>query len=548
MNLTDTFTQESVSPVFVRRPQCLLQSDIDVHARLGISPDILTRAQVRRVDDSEARDILGKSHSKPGHFDGVEYPYLDPKTGRRVTSSIRLDRASLKPDGTPDKKYVRPYGDNRHLYFAPGAGALLEDPSVPVVIVEAEKSALAITSAAQGTGRQVLAIALGGCWNWKGTVGKAPDANGVRCSVTGPLSDFDHIMWTDRRAIVLFDARPNDSVQASRRQLGRHLTMRGADVRDAHLPDDDQHINGPDDFVGLRGNRALWQVIDQAQAIDFERDDKGCIIRNSFDNIRLALKKLGTTLSYDEFAGVTLIDGQPADDVGLNRLWVSIDDAFKFRPIRDTLVVLMDVDARRSPVHPVREYLESLVWDATPRLDAWLTTYGGAEASEYVSAVGKLVLMAAVRRVLQPGCKFDELLVLESKQGTLKSSALRALCPNDQWFSDDLPLGTESKQVIERTAGKWIIEAAEMHGNRGRETEQLKAFLSRQVDGPVRLAYARLPTTVARQFVLVGTTNSTSYLKDSTGGRRFWPVSRRYDKTATNSGLRRRSGRASTIP
>jgi hypothetical protein len=143
----------------------------------------------------------------------------------------------LKPDGTPDKKYVRPYGDNRHLYFSPGAGALLEDRSVPVVIVEAEKSARAITSAAQSTGRRVLAIALGGCWNWKGTVGKAPDANGARCSVTGPLSDFDHIMWTDRRAIVLFDARPNDSVQASRRQLGRHLTMRGADVRDAHLPD-----------------------------------------------------------------------------------------------------------------------------------------------------------------------------------------------------------------------------------------------------------------------------------------------------------------------
>ncbi len=241
---------------------------------------------------------------------------------------------------------------------------------------------------------------------------------------------------------------------------------------------------------------ALWQVIDQAQAIDFERDDKGCIIRNSFDNIRLALKKLGITLSYDEFAGVMLIDGQPADDVGLNRLWVSIDDAFKFRPIRDTLVVLMDVDARLHSVHPVQHYLDQHVWDGVPRIDTWLSTYGGAEASEYVNAVGKLVLLAAVRRVRQPGCKFDELLVLESKQGTMKSSALRALCPDDQWFTDDLPLGTESKQVIERTAGRWIIEAAEMHGNRGRETEQLKAFLSRQVDGPVRLAYARLPTTV----------------------------------------------------
>ena len=153
-----------------------------------------------------------------------------------------------------------------------------------------------------------------------------------------------------------------------------------------------------------------------------------------------------------------------------------------------------------------------------------MTTYGEATPSDYVSAVGKLALIAAVRRVRQPGCKFDELLVLESEQGTMKSSALRALCPNEAWFSDDLPLGIESKEVIERTAGKWIIEAAEMHGNRGRETEQLKAFLSRQIDGPVRMAYARRATKAPRQFILIGTTNATAYLKDSTGGRRFWPV------------------------
>ena len=103
MNSTDTFAQETVAPVFVKGQQFLPQSDVDAHTRLGISPDILTRAQVRRVDDREARDVLGKSHSKPGYFDGVEYPYLDPKTGRRVTSSIRLNQPSLKPDGRHNK-------------------------------------------------------------------------------------------------------------------------------------------------------------------------------------------------------------------------------------------------------------------------------------------------------------------------------------------------------------------------------------------------------------------------------------------------------------
>jgi predicted P-loop ATPase len=136
-----------------------------------------------------------------------------------------------------------------------------------------------------------------------------------------------------------------------------------------------------------------------------------------------------------------------------------------------------------------------------------------------------LPLIAAVRRVRQPGCKFDELLVLESAQGRFKSSALRVLCPDESWFSDDLPLGVDSKLVIERTSGCWLLEAAELHGHRGKEAEAVKAFLSRQTDGPVRLAYGRLPVTVPRQFVIIGTTNSSAeYLKDATGARRFWPV------------------------
>ena len=206
----------------------------------------------------------------------------------------------------------------------------------------------------------------------------------------------------------------------------------------------------------------------------------------------------------------------------IERLWVEIDDTFKFRPTIVTLRRLITDSAHRTVGHPVREYLDAQQWDGTPRLDTWLSTYGGAKPCAYVDAVGALVLIAAVRRVRTPGVKFDELLVLESPQGTQKSTALRALCPRDDLFSDDLPLGVDSKHVIERTCGKWIIEASEMHGHRGRETEQLKAFLSRQVDGPVRLAYGRESTTVPRQFVLVGTTNTrTGYLKDTTGSRRI---------------------------
>lgn len=266
----------------------------------------------------------------------------------------------------------------------------------------------------------------------------------------------------------------------------------------------------------------------------FTRGKYGAILSDNLDNVRLALQQVNAVLMYDEFRREVLINGDPAEDLAIDRLWVTIDDCCKFRPSKELLRTIVATEAIRTPVHPIREYVDGLIWDRKSRLDHWLVTYAGASDSPYVQAVGALPLIAAVRRVRTPGAKFDELLVIESAQGKDKSTALRALCPDESWFSDDLPLGVDSKQVIERTTGKWILEASELHGNRGREVEALKAFLSRQIDGPVRLAYGRLPVSVPRQFVLVGTTNaSIGYLKDTTGGRRFWPVQvERFDVAA----------------
>ena len=271
-----------------------------------------------------------------------------------------------------------------------------------------------------------------------------------------------------------------------------------------------------------------------SRSSDFKRDERGSVIAGNLDNIRIGLVRLGIRPVFDEFSRDIRISGRPVDDIDVERLWVSYSDAFGWRPSRENLRTMLVSVAHAAVVHPVREYLDSLVWDGRPRLATWLIQYGGAPDSPYVRAASTLPLIAAVRRVRAPGAKFDELPILEGDQGTGKSTGLRALCPNDDWFSDDLPLGVDSKQIIERTAGRWLIEAAELHGNRGREAEALKAFLSRQVDGPVRLAYGRMPTTVPRQFILIGTTNSRlAYLKDSTGARRFWPVAiQRFDVEA----------------
>lgn len=263
------------------------------------------------------------------------------------------------------------------------------------------------------------------------------------------------------------------------------------------------------------------------EAADFIKVD-GKIIANSQRNIRLAIRKLGVRVSYDQFARRNRIDGLEGfgphlDDAAAARLWLLIDEKCGFRPEWKLYQTVLSDAARRDSFHPVHDYLDSLTWDGRPRLEGWLTTYGKAPDTAYTRAVGRLVLIAAVRRVRQPGAKFDEMLVLESPQGKDKSSALAVLAVNEDWFSDGLPLNADDKLVIERTSGKWIVEAGELNGITKQGVDKLKNLLSRRRDES-RMAYGRFNELVPRQWIMVGTTNDTKYLRDQTGNRRFWPV------------------------
>lgn len=263
---------------------------------------------------------------------------------------------------------------------------------------------------------------------------------------------------------------------------------------------------------------------------DFKTTAKNRILNDDLTNVKLALEKMHVSCSYNEFARRMLLTTEEGPhaftDDDLIKLRFKIDEQFHFRPTKDFFFEALRREMLNFSYHPVKIYLDSLEWDGEPRIDRWLSEYAQAEDSELLRAISAIVLIAAVRRVHIPGCKFDEMLILESsRQGTLKSSALATLCPDDEWFSDDLPLGADSKQVIERTSGKWIIEASELHGHRQREADHMKSFLSRRTDGPVRLAYERASVEVPRQFIIIGTTNTlTGYFKDFSGSRRFWPV------------------------
>jgi hypothetical protein len=247
------------------------------------------------------------------------------------------------------------------------------------------------------------------------------------------------------------------------------------------------------------------------------------------DNICVALLKLKITLRYDEFADRMLITGLPGfgpvlEDAACDRLWLQLKRLFRLHVSQELLRTVVSDVAHLNSFHPIRDYFNDLRWDGKPRIDTWFIDYGGAEDTEYTRAVGALMLIAAVRRVRRPGCKFDEMVVIENEeQGTNKSTALATLAVREDWFSDDLPLNISGKEVIERLRGRWIIEAAELSGIRRTEIEHLKAFLSRQTDRG-RMAYGHFVTEVPRQCIIVGTTNAFEYLKDTTGNRRFWPV------------------------
>ena len=285
--------------------------------------------------------------------------------------------------------------------------------------------------------------------------------------------------------------------------------------------------DGPAPAAAPVAAKAEWQEY-------LQRNDDGTPIAN-LANVMTGLRyapELRDCFAYDEMLRAPVLTarlqgGKDDDlpravrdgDVSLVQEWLQRNDLRRVG--KDVVHQAVDLRAEERAFHPVRDYLNGLRWDGTPRVEKWLHSYLGCEDSPYTRGIGQMFLIAMVARVFKPGCKADYMLILEGPQGVLKSSACAIL--GDRWFSDSLPDLRAGKDVSQHLNGKWLIEVAEMSALDKAEAAALKAFVTRSEER-YRPSYGRKEVIEPRQCVFIGTTNKPTYLRDETGGRRFWPA------------------------
>ena len=223
---------------------------------------------------------------------------------------------------------------------------------------------------------------------------------------------------------------------------------------------------------------------------------------------------------WNPFERVQFTNGRPFTDADAANLRNYFQKHWKVnapKALEDALTSVSDANA----FNPVREYLDSLSWDGVERLDTLLVRYMRAQDTPFTRAATRKWFTGAVKRIYEPGCKFDSMLVLIGEQGVGKSRL--PLIMSKGWFTDSLPSMSGDKSSFEALSGKWIVEVAELAAAKKSEQESIKNFVSKQTDS-YRQAYAHYTQDYPRQCVFFGTTNDPEPLHDPTGARRFWTI------------------------
>ena len=263
----------------------------------------------------------------------------------------------------------------------------------------------------------------------------------------------------------------------------------------------------------MYGNGTIKQTVGNCiNVLHYDRDLRGAFCFNLLTEKIDILRKL----PWDSTARVL-------NDTQVDYLLWYLEDVYGLNNEKKALRAL-HIIAHANRYHPIQRYLNGLKWDGTERMRHALRHFLGCEENEYNYQALKLFMMGAIKRVFNPGCKFETMLCLVGGQGAGKSTFFRFLALQDEWFSDDLRK-LDDENVYRKLQGHWIIEMSEMIATASAKSiEEIKSFLSRQKE-TYKVPYETHPADRPRQCVFGGTTNRMDFLpRDRTGNRRFMPV------------------------
>lgn len=286
----------------------------------------------------------------------------------------------------------------------------------------------------------------------------------------------------------------------------------------------------------LTRDNALLDFPDEGEdwKCDLERggQDGHGRVKQTVKNTLLILKNAVTPdfVKYDTFAHTVTYSvntpwggkkGNRIRDIDMIMVKCWLTHTFNYEPNTALILEAVQAVAEENSFHPVKDYLRGLKWDGKARLDTWLKYYMGASGDEkYLTAVSRKTLVAMISRIHAPGCQFDNVLIMEGRQGCGKSTAVKII--SHPWGSDAF-INVGDKDAVLALQSKWVMELGELSAMRKAEVDTLKQFVTQKID-EIRLPYGRLTESFPRQCIFIGTTNSDEYLKDDTGNRRFWPV------------------------
>lgn len=269
-------------------------------------------------------------------------------------------------------------------------------------------------------------------------------------------------------------------------------------------------------------------VIESAITFSLATNDDGKI-RNTIDNYLSILKhdeKFKDKIFYNEMSSKPekktddgMLNWTDADDSEM-RGYIELTYGIHSRPkLEDAFNQILKINT----YNPLKQRIESIKWDGTSRIETFLIKWMKVEDTPYSREVSRLIFAGGIHRLYEPGCKFDEMVVLiGTKQGEGKSTIVNWLALEDKYFREVSTIeGDKGKEILQ---GAWICEWSELRAlTRSRDAETAKSYISSRID-TYRTPYSRHPEDRPRRCIFIGTTNKLEFLTDKTGNRRYLPL------------------------